>query len=241
MFKIGILQCDHVNENFRPDFVDYNEMFTDLMGKVDETLSFNCYPVIDDVFPESIDECQAWVITGSRHSTYEDLPWIKKLETLLFQLHNEKRKVVGICFGHQLIAQTLGGETRKSDKGWGVGVHSWRMLSKSDWMDEPCENFSLIVSHQDQVEKLPLGAQVIASSDFCKYAAFQIEDHILTFQGHPEFPKQYSHDLMKFRADRIPADQLEKGLASLVNDPEPEFVARWMVSFMTSDNVRSTV
>ncbi len=232
VFRIGILQCDHVSENFRPDFDDYSEMFMDLLSRVDGKLAFDVYPVIDDIFPGDTSECDAWVITGSRHSSYDDLPWINKLATLITQLHVEKRKVVGICFGHQLIAHTLGGETRKSDKGWGVGVHSWEVNVNSEWMDEMRESFSLLVSHQDQVEILPTGARLIASSDFCEYAAFQIENHILTFQGHPEFPKKYSHELMLSRTDRIPHDQLKKGMASLVNDPEPHQVANWMVRFM---------
>ncbi|MCB1757690.1 MAG: type 1 glutamine amidotransferase, partial [Gammaproteobacteria bacterium] len=117
--KIGILQCDHVNELFREQFDDYPEMFINLLSAVAPQLEFEVFSLIDGEFPESLDSCDAWLITGSRHGTYEDLPWIHRLGELIRQLDADKRKVVGICFGHQMIAQALGGESGKSDKGWG--------------------------------------------------------------------------------------------------------------------------
>ncbi len=233
--KIGILQCDHVSEEFRADVDDYGEMFTELLAKADAKLEFECYPVIDGVFPNDINECEGWLITGSRFGSYEDLSWIQQLSDFIKQLDKQKRKTVGICFGHQLIAQVLGGESGKSDKGWGIGVQTWHIEDKPIWMKNNDREFSLLASHQDQVKKLPGNAMLIASSEFCEFASFQIDEHILTFQGHPEFPKQYSHDLMMSRTDRIPTDQLTKGLASLEKSLDDEVVAQWMVDFLKGE------
>lgn len=232
--KIGILQCDHVSDDFRDSFDDYQTLFSSIFLAVDSRLDIKIYAIVDGVFPDSTEECDGWIITGSRHGTYDDLPWMLKLSDLIRQLDTEKRKLVGICFGHQLIAHVLGGESGKSDKGWGVGVNTWAFDEKPAWMsgDEAC--FSLLASHQDQVTKIPPGAKHIAGSDFCNNAAFQIGDHILTFQGHPEFPIEYSRRLMISRSGRIPADQLEAGLASLEHKPDSEKVAAWIVDFWKS-------
>ena len=230
--KIGILQCDHVNELFREQFDDYPEMFINLLSAVAPQLEFEVFSLIDGEFPESLDSCDAWLITGSRHGTYEDLPWIHRLGELIRQLDADKRKVVGICFGHQMIAQALGGESGKSDKGWGVGLQTWRLCEKPAWMSEDATEFSLLASHQDQVRTLPPGAKRIAGSDFCENAAFQLGEHILTFQGHPEFVADYSRALMEFRSNIIPADTLETGMASLERQPDSGKVGRWMVKFL---------
>ncbi len=234
--KIGILQCDHVSEEFRDSFEDYQTLFSSLFLAVDNTLDIKIYPVIDGVYPDATDECDGWVITGSRHGTYDNLPWMLKLCELIKKLDAEKRKLVGICFGHQLIADVLGGESGKSDEGWGVGVNTWTFNEKPSWMTGDDASFCLLVSHQDQVKQIPPGAKHIAGSDFCNNAAFQIGEHILTFQGHPEFPSEYSRRLMLSRADRIPADQLKTGLSSLEQKPDSEKVATWIVDFWKAVN-----
>lgn len=237
--KIGLLQCDHVNPEFLSEFGDYTDMFTNLLLKVDSDLEFNTYTVIDGDFPVETDECDAWLVTGSRHGTYEALPWIDQLSELIRQLDKEKRKLAGICFGHQLIAQALGGVSRKSDKGWGVGLQTWEILQLPPGAATKESFFSLLASHQDQVEKLPPGATVIASSNFCQYAAYQVEEHILTFQGHPEFTHDYSAALMKMRADRIPVEQLEAGIASLERPADDLEITGWIVRFLKGEDVPS--
>ncbi len=231
--KIGILQCDHVSDEFVDKYGDYNSMFTSLLLKADPNLKFVIYPVIDGQFPQTLDDCDGWLITGSRHGTYDEFDWIKEMESLIRRLDREKRKVVAICFGHQLVAKTLGGKSGKSDKGWGVGLQTWDFKHKPNWMAEDGDEFSLLASHQDQISELPPGATLIAGSEFCEYGALQIGDHILTFQGHPEFTHGYSRDLMQSRTGRIPTDILEAGMASLQHEADDLKVARWMISFLS--------
>ena len=230
--KIGVLKTDDVREQLVGEFGEYPEMFAELLRAQDSDLEFVTYEVQRGQYPADMDEVDAYLITGSKTGVYEDKPWIPPLMDFVRELHKAKKPTIGICFGHQLIAHALGGKTRKSDKGWGVGVHSYELQETPAWMSEPQGSFSLLVSHQDQVEELPPGAKVLASSDFCPMAMVQVDDHMLTFQAHPEFTKPYSESLLELRREAFGEDVVAKGKASLQNDIHESAVARWMLEFL---------
>ncbi|MBB3059857.1 glutamine amidotransferase-related protein [Microbulbifer rhizosphaerae] len=230
--KIGVLKTDDVRKELVGEFGEYPEMFAELLRAQDPDLEFVTYEVQRGHYPEDIDEVDAYLITGSKAGVYEDKPWIPPLMDFVRKLRDAKKPTIGICFGHQLIAHALGGKTRKSDKGWGIGVHSYEMQETPSWMSEPQDSFSLLVTHQDQVEELPPGAKVLASSDFCPYAMVQVDEHMLTFQAHPEFTKPYSKSLMELRREVFGDETVEKGKTSLQNDIHESAVARWMIEFL---------
>ena len=139
--------------------------------------------------------------------------------------------MIGICFGHQMIAHTLGGETTKNPGGWGIGVSTTEIVNQPHWMQPPLANVALLVSHQDQVMALPDNAQLIAANPFCPNASFAIANHVLTFQGHPEFTKSYSKQLMNLRRERIGNENVERGIASLIDETDHITVTRWILNF----------
>jgi GMP synthase-like glutamine amidotransferase len=231
---IGILQADSVMENLQPVHGNYPGMFTDVLGYVDSNIEFRHYDVEHGEYPEDLNECDGYVITGSKKSVYDDEPWIHVLSTFVLQLHEHKKKIVGICFGHQLIAQALGGRTEAADVGWGVGVHDNQVVKNEAFMEPQIEGFALVVSHKDQVSELPLGAELLATSDFCPNAMFRIDDHILTFQGHPEFTKAYSKELMEMREEILGKEKFRAGMNSLSRSHDGETISSWIVRFIAS-------
>ncbi|MBT3213364.1 MAG: C26 family cysteine hydrolase domain-containing family [Deltaproteobacteria bacterium] len=230
--RIGILQCDATNENFRDEHGDYPGMFISLFQSIDPALEFTVFDVRLGQYPQTPQECDAYLITGSRFSVYDDEAWIHKLEKFVVELHSEKHPLLGICFGHQMIARALGGKTEKAAQGWGVGVQSYRKTKTKSWLNPALENFSLLAVHQDQVTELPEGAELIAESEFCPNAAFMIDDHILTFQAHPEFEKAYSKVLLVLREQILGPEIFAAGVKSLDQSIQPQVITNWMVNFL---------
>lgn len=232
--KIGILKTDTVRPEWVQTFGEYPAMFAQLLGAVDPTIEFVVYDAEAGELPQTLDEVDAFLITGSKSSVYDDKDWIRRLEELVRDIHAARKKLVGICFGHQLVARALGGQAEKAAVGWGVGVHSATFAQLPAWHDGGDPEFRLLVSHQDQVLEPAAGAQVLAGSEFCPNAVCQIGDHILTFQAHPEFRREYSRELLEFRRELIGEDNYQQGIASLDQDIEQQRVARWIVSFLNA-------
>ncbi|MCO1335573.1 gamma-glutamyl-gamma-aminobutyrate hydrolase family protein [Microbulbifer sp. OS29] len=230
--KIGILKTDDVRKELVSEFGEYPEMFADLLRGQDPTLEFSTYEVQHGQYPSDIDDVDAYLITGSKTGVYDSKSWVSPLMDFVRKLHDQHKPTIGICFGHQLIAQALGGRAQKSDKGWGLGVHTYEMQETPSWMSEPKTEFSLLVTHQDQVDELPPGGRVLASSEFCPMAMVQVDDHMLSFQAHPEFSKPYSTSLMQLRREAFGEQVVDKGQASLQNDIHENMVAKWMLEFL---------
>ena len=232
--KIGILKTDAVRPEWVPEFGEYPDMFIRLLGDRDPDLEFSVYDVMLDEYPASIDDVDAYLVTGSKFGVYEDLPWIHRLLDFLRELHAHKKKTIGICFGHQAIAHALGGRAAKVDAGWGVGLHRHCFTQKPNWFDAGDAEFPVLVSHQDQVVEIAEGAVTLAGSEFCPNAVCQLGDHILTFQGHPEFVNAYVREIIEFRRAKIGEETASAGLKSLEGRPATDRMAAWMLRFLRS-------
>lgn len=208
--KIGILQTGIVGGALGDEFGEYPQMFMDLLGSDDFT--YVTYPIVENVFPTSVDECDGWIITGSKHGVYENHPWIKPLEAFIQKLVKSNRPTLGICFGHQIMAQAMGGVVEKSDKGWGVGIHAY------------CNNDTgkiskLLAFHQDQVITQPSNTDVTHRSDFCEFAGLRYSDTCISLQPHPEHKADFTKTLLDIRRGVvIPEEIADQAIASLTQD-----------------------
>lgn len=229
--RIGILQTDSVLDDFQPEFGNYPAMFRGLLA-LEPSITFADYDVQRGCYPDTPAECDAYLITGSRKSVYDDEAWIHRLRDYVVELHQARQKLVGICFGHQMVAEALGGKTEPAKVGWRVGVSPNTVVKQEDFMDPAVDTFNLIFSHKDQVSRLPTGAEILATSPGCPIAMFRLENHILAFQGHPEFCKGYSRALMDFREDVLGPVTYGQGIESLGLDTHENTVARWILNFI---------
>ena len=229
--KIAILQCDNVMEKFQEDFGNYPEMITDLLNSVENNLEIGTFDVQKGEYPQNINDWELFITTGSKASVNDNEVWILDLIEFTKLLGVTKKKLMGICFGHQIIALARGRSVEESDKGWGIGIASNDILIQTDWMDNEQIELKLIVSHKEQINQLPQGAMVIAQSDFCPYFMVQWDDHFLSVQGHPEWNKLYSKTLMNDRRSIIPVKRIEQGLASLEKNINNQQFARWIINF----------
>lgn len=233
--KIAILQCDNVLEKFQPRFGNYPAMVQRMFEGVVPVPEFSVYNCREGQYPEDISSYDCYITTGSKASVYDDEAWIVRLVEFIRELDEARCKLIGICFGHQLIALARGGRVEKSEQGWGVGIASNEMLGQPEWMDEMPQPLRILVSHQDQITRLPDDATVLARSDFCPYFLVQWGEHFLSLQGHPEWRNEYSRTLIDDRRAIIPADVVESGLASLRHQPDNALFTSWILSFVEKD------
>ena len=229
--NLGILQCAQVQEKFAPQHGQYPDMFIKLLKQIDSTLSFTSYNVENAQLPAQINSCDAYLITGSHHGVNDDLPWLPKLLEFICQLHVAQKKVIGICFGHQLIAKALGGRVSKSPNDWSIGMSTNQITQQKFWMTPTCKQFNLLVSHQDQVVELPPGAEILASNATCPIYMMQLGNN-LSVQGHPEFSHAYSKALIESRKSILDPLCYEQSLQSLRLNHDNLLIAQWIINFM---------
>lgn len=215
--RIGILETGRPSAELADSFDDYPKMMANWLAPLGGTT--RVWAALDGRLPDAPQEADIWVITGSKFGVYEDYPWIRALERFVRDCRDAQVPMVGICFGHQVIAKALGGKVEKSAKGWGVGVHDY---APTDWpkdaLSVPPDALKMAVFHQDQVITPPEGAQVVAQSDFCENAALWYPGFALTVQGHPEFDAAYEKALIQRKTDNpLTQADVEAGLQSVDN------------------------
>ncbi len=193
---IGILQTGQAPDVLRDEMGDYPDMFIRLLAG--RGLDFKTFHVEGMEFPASVHDCDGWLITGSRHGAYEDHPFIKPLEEFIRTAYAEKVPLVGICFGHQIIAQALGGKVEKFKGGWAVGPQDY------DFDGKPV---TLNAWHQDQVVEKPEQAETVGTNAFCEQAALLYDDRAFTVQAHPEYGNDFIEGLMTTRGKGLVPDE----------------------------------
>ncbi len=236
---IAILLAGHTNEAMPQRFHDYHEMFIALFQSLPNgnDFRFSTLAVIDDVFPDQLDDYDGYLISGSAHGVYDDVPFIARLKDLVQQIHYAKKPLVGICFGHQIIAHALGGYAQKWNQGWGLGTFEVTFTDLPNWIkekdqtDEKDRTIRLIHAHQDQVTSLPNGARRIGTAKHCKNAAYVMGNTVFAIQGHPEFDAHYTNALADLLEDRAGKSCVEAARKSLFTAHDGKRVANWILAF----------
>ncbi|WP_349508948.1 type 1 glutamine amidotransferase [Agrobacterium vitis] len=200
---IGILKPGAAPEKLAAEQGDYDALFRELLGE--EEFEYVTYGVEKGIFPKDATVADGWIITGSRHGVYEEHDWIAPLEQFIRDIQQSRRPLVGICFGHQIVAQALGGRVERASHGWIAGPQKYTDVSG----DEFCVN----AWHRDQVVEAPAGAEIFASGEGCSIAGLKYGSNILTLQPHPEFSLKYLAGLFAERGAVLP-EKVRKSILS---------------------------
>ena len=231
--KIGILETGEVHPDLKARHGDYPAMFAALLGAADPALEFATVRVVAGEMPADPGQADAWLVTGSRHGVYDALPWIEPLKAFLRACVARGAPIVGVCFGHQVLAEALGGRAVKSERGWVLGVQDYEVVARAGWMADLPDRFAVRALHQDQVVRLPEAATVLARSAQCDYAALAYGDlerpFAISLQPHPEFGAAFMDALIVLRAGAFPTDASR---ALLAREVEAEHWARAIVAFL---------
>jgi GMP synthase-like glutamine amidotransferase len=191
MPHITIIETGLVSPKNRERHGSYPQMFEGMIGAADRFVTFNTVSIPAGEKLPDVGELEAILITGSSAGVYDALDWIAPLEDFVRAAHDSKVPMVGVCFGHQLIAQALGGTARKSEKGWGLGRHVYDVAPDNGIVEGA--RIALAASHQDQVIAPPPGAKTIMSSNFTEHAGLLYPGGTtLSVQPHPEFSVGYA-------------------------------------------------
>ena len=231
MIKLCILQTGEHNPEMPRAVPGYADLFRDMFAPFPQ-IQPGFVQVRHGEFPDSIDDWDAFLITGSAAGVYDDFDWIEPLRALIRDIAQSGKPLVGICFGHQIIADTLGGKAVKSDKGWGLGVRESGVEDPPAFAKELSGALKLLYVHQDQVTAPPTGATVFAGNDFCPIAAYHVDGRILGFQGHPEFTPEVVDAIMDFREESMGTATIEEARATLEERNDANTVAAAIVRFI---------
>lgn len=205
---IGILQTGLAPDVLIEQSGDYPDMFERLLAG--HGFTFRSFRVVDGEFPADVQACDGWLITGSRHGAYEDHAWIPPLEDFIRAAYAAHVPLVGICFGHQIIAQAMGGRVEKFSGGWAAGATDY---------DFEGEKITLNAWHQDQVTQKPAAARVVGRNDFCANAALLYDDRAFTVQAHPEFQPAFIDGLAQTRGRGVVPQPLLDAASARLSDP----------------------
>lgn len=230
--KLCILENDILDPAVQDTYQGYGAMFERLLRQADANGEFDIFNTVKGEYPPSFEPYDAVLLTGSRADAFSQEPWVLALKDKVQVLLQTKKKLVGVCFGHQLIALCLGASVGRAPQGWGTGRMQYQWSAPEFPQAQGRTEIALLASHQDQVFELPSGARLLATSAFCPVAAFGVDDHVFCVQPHPEFVEDYSAFLLDKRRATLGEEKYKASTASLAQGHDGVAVARMMVAFI---------
>lgn len=229
--KMGLLDCGEMPAEWLAEHGTFAQWFIPFLNKAEHSINFQIYNVLHGELPTHPQDCDAWLITGSADSVYDDLDWLNALKTFLSQTIKQV-PIIGICFGHQLLHHLLGGRVELSTRGWCIGTYHYQVISQADWMQPPTKTFDLLASHQDQVIEPAPDSVTLAQSVSCPIAMSVFGDYAFSMQPHPELLVGLAEKVFSMRRDEQGHEVTDQALNSLATPLSDELAARWIMSFL---------
>ncbi|WDR02296.1 type 1 glutamine amidotransferase [Devosia algicola] len=232
--QITIIQTGKVPPALADRFAPYPKMFEKMLDATQRRFRYETVPLFEGAaLPDPVG-LQAILITGSSAGVYDDYAWMAPLRQFIRSAYAASTKMVGICFGHQIMADALGGDVGLSERGWGLGRHTYSITNRPDFMADAPEQVAIACSHQDQVKVPPKQAEIILASAFTPNAGLMYENGAaLSFQAHPEFDDDFMLALAALRRGQVPDQLVADAEASVTIPSDSGALADYIATFLT--------
>ncbi|KAK5658347.1 hypothetical protein OQA88_2323 [Cercophora sp. LCS_1] len=260
--RLAILEADTPLPGVDARYNGYHGVFKHLLNRaaapqpLDSVLTLSRHHVVNNTtaYP-SLSDIDAILITGSKHSAFEDDDWILALVAFTQKAIADPRiRVIGVCFGHQIVSRALGVPVRRSLAGWEVSVTETRLTPAGKDLFGGRESLvnltshphhispeTLITSpqkiqqmHRDQALGIPPTATLLASTDICPNHGFIIPGRVITVQGHPEFTDDIMQEILETRhaTGLFSDDVFQSGMARRADEQDGVLMARVFLKFL---------
>jgi GMP synthase-like glutamine amidotransferase len=244
--KLAVLLTNTDTSGFSKRFPDDGQKVVAKLRTLRPQWQYEVVSVKDGLFPSSVHDFDAYVLTGSPASVNDDEAWIHRLMVFVQDLDAARLPMIGLCFGHQAIAKALGGKvgrpTSTENAGWGLGFARTEFVETMAWMKPPQPSVKLIASHGEQVLELAPNTRVIGKNAFCPVASFAKGKHIFTTEYHPEMSIQFMGELVDYLSNKLPGEVIANAKQQLsdTSSDDSDLFIRWIVQFIENNESKAS-
>jgi len=234
--KILIIKTGNTIPSLLAEKEDFEDWFIRGTG-LDANRFIHCAVDKGQALP-SIDEVAATIVTGSPAFVTDLAPWNEVTAVFLRALHEQAKPILGVCYGHQLLAWAFGGEVGFHPKGREIGTVDIELTSAAEsdaLFDQMPASFVAQASHLQSVLTLPPEAILLAKNSFEANHSFRLGLSTWGVQFHPEFNADVMRAYIRERRNDISAEGLdvEALLAGVQATPESASILQKFVSLLT--------
>ncbi|KAF2275561.1 class I glutamine amidotransferase-like protein [Westerdykella ornata] len=246
--RIAILECDTPLDGTRAKYGGYGGVFKALLSRAADALEdpdissknafeFSIYDVVNKQEYPDLENIDAVLLTGSKHNSFDDHPWILKLmDFVKMVLQQDRVRMIGVCFGHQIIGRASGVKVGRSDDGWEISVLPVQLTEKGKELFGQ-DTLNIHQMHRDIVFEYPKEVEKLGASPRCLVQGMYVKGKFITIQGHPEFNDEIVSEILRNRnAQGIFDDVQYKEAMDRVKNPHDGIaVAKGFLRFLLED------
>ncbi len=232
--RVGLLLCGDVHDALQSRFGDYAQCLVKRLRLDNPGAEIRTWRAWKGELPDDVWDADAYLVSGSPASVFDREHWIERLGGFIRSAHSAHRRLLGICFGHQMIHQALGGHVERA-AGWGLGIYPVRLYRRIAGLPDS-RPVALYAMHRDQVVTPAEGFELLGGSTFCPYYLMRHTDRVLTIQGHPEFTGDFFHQFLNVAEAKFDSNALAQARREIRGSDDSDATCQLLNQFLLGIN-----